>query len=125
MLLGVRPIMLLASNPTATTFSVLVSTATTEGSEQTIPHPLTNTRVLAVPRSIATSGATHTPVIPILLSWPPPLAARPRRSPSTPSLVILLISKSAVHLPSDHHTNGIRPERPLILPAKGPSSSPI
>jgi hypothetical protein len=67
MLLGVRPIMLLASNPTATTFSVLVSTATTEGSERTIPHPLTNTRVLAVPRSIATSGANSPPVIPMLL----------------------------------------------------------
>src|SRR5215210_6915655 len=52
---GVRPSMRLAPEPTATTLSVLLSMATTEGSESTIPCPFTNTSVFAVPRSIATS----------------------------------------------------------------------
>src|SRR5215218_10494691 len=54
---GVRPIMLLAAEPTATTLSVFMSIATTEGSESTTPQPLTKTNVFAVPKSIATSGA--------------------------------------------------------------------
>src|SRR5215203_2858793 len=41
--------------PMATTLSVLLSIATTEGSERTIPCPLTNTSVFAVPRSTAAS----------------------------------------------------------------------
>jgi hypothetical protein len=55
MLPGVRPSILFAALPTATTLSDLLSMATTEGSERTIPFPLTNTNVFAVPRSIATS----------------------------------------------------------------------
>src|SRR3712207_4903905 len=55
MLPGVRPSIRLAADPTATTLSVLLSMATTDGSESTIPCPLTNTSVFAVPRSIATS----------------------------------------------------------------------
>src|SRR5215218_3223034 len=63
MLPGVRPSILLAADPTATTLSVLLSMATTEGSESTIPCPLTNTRVFAVPRSIATSRPNSPPNI--------------------------------------------------------------
>src|SRR5919107_3220495 len=63
MLPGVRPSILLAADPTATTLSVLLSMATTEGSERTIPCPLTNTSVFAVPRSIATSLPNSPPNI--------------------------------------------------------------
>ncbi len=52
---GVRPIIRCASAPTAWTFPVVVSTATTEGSEATIPSSRTKTSVFAVPRSIAMS----------------------------------------------------------------------
>src|SRR5258708_17610097 len=52
---GVRPSIIFASVPTASTLSVVRSTATTEGSLSTMPRPFTHTRVLAVPRSIATS----------------------------------------------------------------------
>jgi hypothetical protein len=48
--------MLSAAEPTATISSLLLSTATTEGSERTIPCPLTNISVFAVPKSIATSN---------------------------------------------------------------------
>ena len=60
MVTGVRPIMRLAADPTATTASDLVSRATTEGSEMTTPRPPTDTRVFAVPRSIAMSSANRT-----------------------------------------------------------------
>src|SRR5215204_2852170 len=60
---GVRPSILFAADPTATTLSVLLSMATTEGSERTIPCPLTNTSVFAVPRSIATSLPNSPPNI--------------------------------------------------------------
>src|SRR5829696_10286406 len=63
MLPGVLPNILLAAEPTATTLSVLPSMATTEGSESTIPCPLTNTSVFAVPRSIATSRPNSPPNI--------------------------------------------------------------
>src|SRR5512134_2107418 len=55
---GVRPIIRLASIPTARTFFVpRLSrwTATQDGSEQMIPSPFTYTRVVAVPRSMARS----------------------------------------------------------------------
>src|SRR5580693_9403076 len=55
MLPGVRPIIRLASTPTATIAPVLVFSATTEGSLSTIPRPRTYTRVFAVPRSTAMS----------------------------------------------------------------------
>src|SRR5829696_6491874 len=64
MLPGVRPSIRFAAEPTATTLSVLMSIATTEGSESTIPCPLTNTMVFAVPRSIATSRPNSPPNIP-------------------------------------------------------------
>src|ERR687896_847995 len=60
---GVRPSMRLAPEPTATTLSVLLSMATTEGSESTMPCPFTNTSVFAVPRSIATSRPNSPPNI--------------------------------------------------------------
>src|SRR5215203_6881552 len=60
---GVRPSIRFAADPTATTLSVLASIATTEGSESTIPCPLTNTSVFAVPRSIATSRPNNPPNI--------------------------------------------------------------
>src|SRR5215203_166437 len=63
MLPGVRPSIRFAADPTATTLSVLMSIATTEGSESTIPCPLTNTMVFAVPRSIATSRPNSPPNI--------------------------------------------------------------
>src|SRR5512147_636165 len=47
--------MRLASDPTARTLPVFLEIATTEGSLQTIPLPLTYTRVFAVPRSMAMS----------------------------------------------------------------------
>src|SRR4051794_18936355 len=52
---GVRPIIRLASAPTATGRPSLTLTATTEGSFSTMPSPRTYTRVLAVPRSTAMS----------------------------------------------------------------------
>src|SRR6202000_2335763 len=55
MLRGVRPIIRLASMPTATIWPLLVLSATTEGSLSTIPRPRTYTSVLAVPRSTAMS----------------------------------------------------------------------
>ncbi len=39
--LGVLPIMFLASSPTARTWSVVISIATTLGSRSTMPRPLT------------------------------------------------------------------------------------
>src|SRR5215212_4421984 len=71
MLPGVLPSILLAAEPTATTLSVLLSMATTEGSERTMPCPLTNTNVFAVPKSIATSLPNSPPsILPILSSHP-------------------------------------------------------
>src|SRR5687767_4288434 len=55
MWLGVRPIIRLASRPTASGRPSLTLTATTEGSLRTMPRPRTYTRVLAVPRSTAMS----------------------------------------------------------------------
>src|SRR5437867_3958692 len=55
MLPGVRPSMSLASRPTASISPVSLLMATIEGSLTTIPLPIANTRVLAVPRSIAKS----------------------------------------------------------------------
>ena len=55
MLPGVRPIIRLASMPTATIWPLFVFNATTEGSLSTIPRPRTYTSVLAVPRSTAMS----------------------------------------------------------------------
>src|SRR2546425_11506599 len=52
---GVRPSMSLASLPTAITSPLFLLIATMEGSLTTIPLPLENTSVLAVPRSIARS----------------------------------------------------------------------
>ena len=52
---GVRPIIRLASMPTARISPVLVFVATTDGSLSTIPRPRTYTSVFAVPRSIAMS----------------------------------------------------------------------
>ena len=52
---GVRPIISFACLPTASTVSVLTSTATTEGSRMTMPLPFMNTRVFAVPRSMPIS----------------------------------------------------------------------
>ena len=52
---GVRPNIRLASWPTAKTLPVVDCTATTEGSDRTIPKPFTCTKVLAVPKSIPMS----------------------------------------------------------------------
>src|SRR5580658_2836029 len=55
MLPGVRPSISLASLPTASTSPVFLLSATMEGSFTTMPLPLANTKVLAVPRSMARS----------------------------------------------------------------------
>ena len=55
MLPGVRPSISLASLPTASTSPVFLLMATMEGSLTTMPLPLANTSVLAVPRSMARS----------------------------------------------------------------------
>src|ERR1700761_5626430 len=55
MLPGVRPIMRLASAPTATICPLLGLSATTDGSFSTMPRPRTYTSVFAVPRSTAMS----------------------------------------------------------------------
>ena len=60
---GVRPTILYASVPTATTLSLSVSTATTEGSFKTIPLPDTFIRTFAVPKSIPISLATLVPPV--------------------------------------------------------------
>ena len=52
---GVRPIMRLASAPTACTLPVSSEIATTDGSKSTIPRPRMKTSVFAVPRSTAMS----------------------------------------------------------------------
>src|SRR5262245_5206162 len=52
---GVRPIIRLASAPTACTRPVSSEIATTEGSKSTIPRPRMQTSVFAVPRSTAMS----------------------------------------------------------------------
>ena len=52
---GVRPMTSLASLPTYRALSVLVLTATTDGSLITMPFPRIYTRVFAVPRSIPMS----------------------------------------------------------------------
>src|SRR5262245_8238662 len=52
---GVRPSIALASLPTAMTERSVSSMATMDGSRRTTPSPRTNTRVFAVPRSIARS----------------------------------------------------------------------
>ena len=52
---GVLPNILLASPPTANTSPVVLFTATTDGSLNTIPFPFTYTITVAVPKSIPTS----------------------------------------------------------------------
>ena len=52
---GVLPIILLASPPTANTSPEFLSTATTDGSLNTIPFPFIYTITVAVPKSIPTS----------------------------------------------------------------------
>ena len=71
MLPGVRPMTALASPPTQRTSSVLVSTATTEGSRMMIPLPFIYTRVLAVPRINADilRQKTHSAAFSFFLSW--------------------------------------------------------
>ena len=56
MLPGVRPTIVLASTPIASTLLLFFSMATTEGSLITMPRPRTLTRVLAVPRSMPMSN---------------------------------------------------------------------
>src|SRR5688572_16278123 len=59
---GVRPIIRLASSPTAWTLPFIESIATTDGSETTMPWPFTNTSVFAVPRSMAMSRVPERPM---------------------------------------------------------------
>ena len=63
---GVRPIIRLASAPTARMSPFRVFTATTDGSFSTMPRPRTYTSVFAVPRSMAMSRPSK-PVKPSFL----------------------------------------------------------
>ena len=56
MVSGVRPIISLAEFPTDKTFLSISETATTDGSLRTMPLPGTNTKVLAVPKSMPNFG---------------------------------------------------------------------
>src|SRR5829696_3080486 len=96
MLPGVRPSIRLAAEPTATTLSVLVSMATTEGSESTIPCPFTNTSVFAVPRSIATSRPKSPPNIPV------PSSVSTHSRTSTPALEYSVLLHTKVPIAQDH-----------------------
>src|SRR3954469_20053014 len=80
MLPGVRPIMRLASVPTARMPLLLVLIATTEGSLSTIPRPRTYTSVLAVPRSTAMSRPRN---VIALLIWNEHLPVRKRQGDSS------------------------------------------
>src|SRR4051794_29393157 len=62
MLSGSRPSMASASAPTALTRLSFVESATTEGSESTMPLPFTYTSTLAVPRSIPIFRAISAPI---------------------------------------------------------------
>jgi hypothetical protein len=76
MLPGVRPSMRLASRATERTLLPPLGsffTATTDGSDRTMPLPLTNTRVLAVPRSIARSLENSPRILSKILDIPPRL----------------------------------------------------
>src|ERR1700722_16491011 len=92
---GVRPSMSFASRPTATTSLVFLLMATMEGSLTTMPLPLANTSVFAVPRSMARSDdkrlKTERKLYPFLLImscyWSEPFSGvvsqvAQRRSPS-------------------------------------------
>src|SRR5436305_11319407 len=63
MLSGSRPTIASASAPTALTRLSLVESATTDGSESTIPRPFTYTSTFAVPRSIPIFRAIHPPIL--------------------------------------------------------------
>src|SRR5262249_26135139 len=74
MLPGVRPSISFAALPTARTLSMprpSRDTATTEGSETTMPWPFAYTTVLAVPRSMARS-LENQPRIGSRITAPPP-----------------------------------------------------
>ena len=72
---GVRPSMRLASAPTARTSPERESIATTDGSERTIPRPLTYTSVVAVPRSTAISRPANPVMNSVKAMALPPCAA--------------------------------------------------
>src|ERR1700722_1398874 len=86
---GVRPIIRLASAPTARGRPSLMSTATTDGSLSTMPRPRTYTNVLAVPRSTAMSRPRRERRFSAIVgalprnsrwvpAWPAPLMVRPQ-----------------------------------------------
>src|SRR5699024_2354535 len=67
---GVRPIIFLASFPTAVISPVSLFIATTEGSLTTTPFPFKKTNVLAVPKSIPKSCDNRNIDKKIFLSFP-------------------------------------------------------
>jgi hypothetical protein len=84
---GVRPIIRLASTPTASGRPSRTFTATTDGSLSTIPRPRTYTTVLAVPRSTAMSRPMiEERTFSDIAGWPPLATAggsgEPTRGPS-------------------------------------------
>src|SRR5438105_14208231 len=97
MLPGVRPNILFASVPTASTRSVFFSTATTEGSFSTIPFPCTYTRVDAVPRSMARSFENHPKI-----SLPKPTIALPSPQTPTPHSIRPCQTTDIQHLGTSH-----------------------
>ena len=77
---GVRPIIFRASSPTACTRPLNSSIATTDGSKTTMPRPRTNTKVFAVPRSIANSRPARIQLTPKTPTEPTLAGARPKGS---------------------------------------------
>src|SRR5688572_17975517 len=108
MLPGVRPNILFASVPTASTRSVFFSTATTEGSFSTIPFPCTYTRVDAVPKSIARSFENHPKI-----SLPKPTIAPPSRHAPTSDSVWRCQTANIQHLGTGHL---VTESSPLLVP---------
>ena len=68
---GVLPSILFASAPTAQTFLLVLYLATTLGSRNTIPRSRTNTKVLAVPRSIPMSLERNPKILPSIVKMFP------------------------------------------------------
>src|ERR1700693_4461583 len=108
MLPGVRPNILSAPVPTASTLSVFFSTATTEGSWSTIPFPCTYTRVDAVPRSMARSFENHPKI-----SLPKPTIALPSPQTLTARSVRQRQSTRIQHLGTGHL---VTKTPPLLVP---------
>src|SRR6266480_7227898 len=109
-LTGVRPIIRLASTPTATIWPLLVLSATTDGSFSTIPRPRTYTRVFAVPRSTAMSRPRNASALLITDKTSQNDSADCLCSDAAPVPPWAGSRPCAVHRPALHRLNEIRKE---------------